>query len=540
MNGAATVEGSVDAKIAAAVEPLATTEALNGVKATAEAAVSNEVFNQFKIDNTQAISDAVAAHETAVAQTYATQTALSNLESAVDEAYAKKATTISGYGITDAYTKTEIDNKIGTPGVPAQGKENEEGYVAPVSGTGIFANTYSKAELNAMLDKIEGGSTESAASVARQLDEYKTSNNQRVYDLEVAVGKDVNGEEAATGLFAKVNAAQKQADKGVADAATNAGAIQTINGTLESHTKSIGDNAVEIGKLKDHDAAHTTQYNTLVELVNGHAAEIAKKADATTVNGHASQIGALEAAVKTINETDLVGIRETLNNKANSADVYTKDAVNAITGTPVEGKTLVKMIEEAAAAGTSAADALAQGAVAANTAAIAAIYTPASGEGEGAVAASGVIVNLVKAEETRAVAAEEALGLRIDGIDAILNTVSSEDNITSLKELALWVEEHGTDAAEMSQAITDNANAIAAINNAQTGILVTAKAYSDANLAIAKKYTDDTMVKADDVSIANTNGTFSVKKVSVDALDDTGIELVLFGGNSGYSAPVEE
>ena len=27
--------------------------------------------------------------------------------------YAKKATTLSGYGITDAYTKTEVENMIG-------------------------------------------------------------------------------------------------------------------------------------------------------------------------------------------------------------------------------------------------------------------------------------------------------------------------------------------------------------------------------------------------------------------------------------------
>lgn len=46
-------------------------------------------------------------------------------------------------------------------------------------------------------------------------------------------------------------------------------------------------------------------------------------------------------------------------------------------------------------------------------------------------------------------------------INALLETVSDEDNITSLKELALWVEEHGADAAEMSKSITANAEAIA-------------------------------------------------------------------------------
>jgi hypothetical protein len=45
------------------------------------------------------------------------------------------------------------------------------------------------------------------------------------------------------------------------------------------------------------------------------------------------------------------------------------------------------------------------------------------------------------------------------------------------------------------------------------------------------------MVKADEASIENKNGTFSVKKVSVDILDDTGIELILNAGDSGYKAP---
>lgn len=33
-------------------------------------------------------------------------------KTSADSDYAKKSTTLSGYGITDAYTKTEVDNKI--------------------------------------------------------------------------------------------------------------------------------------------------------------------------------------------------------------------------------------------------------------------------------------------------------------------------------------------------------------------------------------------------------------------------------------------
>lgn len=44
------------------------------------------------------------------------QEIVNDVVSAVDESekYAEQATTLSGYGITDAYTKTEIDSKIGS------------------------------------------------------------------------------------------------------------------------------------------------------------------------------------------------------------------------------------------------------------------------------------------------------------------------------------------------------------------------------------------------------------------------------------------
>lgn len=66
----------------------------------------------------------------------------------------------------------------------------------------------------------------------------------------------------------------------------------------------------------------------------------------------------------------------------------------------------------------------------------------------------------IKDEADRAKDAEKALADDIDAINAVLNTVDSEDTITSLKELAIWVEEHGEDAAEMTKAIEANAKAI--------------------------------------------------------------------------------
>ena len=46
--------------------------------------------------------------------TYATKTYIESLVSTMQNNYAQKATTLSGYGITDAYTKTECDNRYVT------------------------------------------------------------------------------------------------------------------------------------------------------------------------------------------------------------------------------------------------------------------------------------------------------------------------------------------------------------------------------------------------------------------------------------------
>lgn len=71
------------------------------------------------------------------------------------------------------------------------------------------------------------------------------------------------------------------------------------------------------------------------------------------------------------------------------------------------------------------------------------------------------IAAAVAAEAEIARAAEKKNADDIIAINAVLNTIDDEDSITSLKELAIWVEEHGTEAAEMAKSITANAEAIA-------------------------------------------------------------------------------
>lgn len=57
------------------------------------------------------------------------------LSSALAE-YAKKATTLAGYGITDAYTKSEVDSKVAS---------------ASSGGSVDLSNYYTKSETNAAI-----------------------------------------------------------------------------------------------------------------------------------------------------------------------------------------------------------------------------------------------------------------------------------------------------------------------------------------------------------------------------------------------------
>lgn len=70
---------------------------------------------------------------------------------------------------------------------------------------------------------------------------------------------------------------------------------------------------------------------------------------------------------------------------------------------------------------------------------------------------------LITAEETRAQTAEGDLAKNIAAVDAALKLAieNNTEGMDSIKELAVWVEEHGSAASEMVGGIEDNAKAIA-------------------------------------------------------------------------------
>lgn len=63
------------------------------------------------------------------------------LDKTADSDYAKKSTTLSGYGITDAYTKTEVDNKITKVVVGAAAVLKTE-FTASSANWGTLSDSY--------------------------------------------------------------------------------------------------------------------------------------------------------------------------------------------------------------------------------------------------------------------------------------------------------------------------------------------------------------------------------------------------------------
>ena len=323
-----------------------------------------------------------------------------------------------------------------------------------------------------------------------------------------------------SGFGDRITAAQNAGDKGIADAAKAATAatqaqsevdaleevVNGINTTVAGHTNSIADHLTRITKLESDDAAHKAEYEALNGIVVKHAEDIAKKADKTDVETVASDVGANAEAIRVINEVTIPAVNTEVAKKANKTDLdnyHTKDEVAAIVGDVAEGKTLVEMIDDAKDEATYDDSAVRQ---------------------------------LIADEATRAAAAEKVNADEITRIDNALKAAVENDGegLDSIKELATWIEEHGTDAADMAEAIEDNANAIAAINDAENGILAQAKTYTNAQIAGLPAATAEKLglVKVDDTTIKADNGVISVKAISTDLLVQGDNQLILCGGSA--------
>ena len=383
----------------------------------------------------------------------------------------------------------------------------------------VTSNTNSITNLTSRLDGIvaQGGEPNVINNI--KVNGVVQTITDKVVDIKVPTkASDLTDD---TGFDARITAAQNQADKGVNDAAaaqskaneaagaaaSNATAIGELNTTVAGHGESILDHGGRITALENADKAHASEYNVLKDIVDGHAEAIAKKAESSVVDGVIAKASANESAIKTLNETTIPAINEAIGKKADAtqlANYHTKEEIAGITGQVAEGKTLVQMIADAQTNAT---------------------YDDTA------------VKKLITDEAARAAAAEKANADEIARVNGVLVAAleNEGEGLDSIKELADWINKHGTDAAQMTEAITKNAEDIAAINHADTGLLAQAKSYADNKIAAIPTATAEALglVKFDDETIKmNGNNQLYVAKVSTDILEQGTMTLVLNGGSA--------
>lgn len=466
--------------------------------------------------------------ETAAANKQAIATLNGTGEGSVDKKIADavankadKATTLAGYGITDAYTKEEVytkgeaDQAIADKISEVNGGESAGEVLGQLNAykkivnMEVFGNEAGTGD--SRIDQLEAvGAQANVIEVVKVNGEALTPDANKAVDI--AVPTDYLTSTDKNSLTGLIGTAQAKADEAAGAAATNAEAIETLEGTVNGHTETISQhttaiNAIEgslaeggtvgskikalegtvttvqstaneakitadtnksdISGLKTTVAGHTTKisnletfqtehtalYDGLKATVDGHTTAIAGKAAQSDLAGAVSRIAANEDAIGTLNNTTIPGINANIDKKANAADVYTKEQI----GTIAEGKTIVEMISDAQADATYDDTAVKQD-ISKNASAIATLVGSVDGD---------------NTKSVRAIAVEEVTKV-IDGAPEALDT---------LKEIADWINDDEAGAAKLAADVVANADAIKAINHEDTGILAIAKAYADSEVA---------------------------------------------------------
>ncbi len=340
----------------------------------------------------------------------------------LDAAKADKATTLAGYGITDAYTAAEIDGKFETQ-VNAQAKLEEA--QADAKQKFEAAQSYTREQIDALRDSL-GGTGEDGESTG--LTGAVAKNASDIVDLKTQVGEG--------NVADRISAALTEAKN---DATTKAN-------TAEQNAKDYADEGLalkedksnKVDVITDADKENTTKYTSVKAVFD--AIEAAKEA---VSGGAAVELDKVASKVDEI-ETDY---------KKADADLTT-----AIATAKSEA------IADAATDATTKADAAKAGAEKTASDALAAAVAILEGKITDAGTGASGDLDAAKTELQAAIAKAQK-----DATDA-----ASQDATTKAAAALASATEAVTALAD--GAVKTNTDAIAAINNAETGILAQAKA----------------------------------------------------------------
>lgn len=388
------------------------------------------------------------------------------------------------------------------------------------------------------LSAAQGGSSETAASVALALQNYKNENDPKV--------------KANTEAIAEI---RPIAEQGVSDAAKAQAKADQVGTDLDAAELEItglksttSDHTGRIVALETYKTEHEVLYSALKSQSDNHGTRIAaiestyaKQADLETVSG---KVTANEEYINTLKNTTLPGINEAIGKKADATALesyYTKSDIDAKTG-DLGGKTIVTLINEAKTAAT---------------------YDDTG------------VKALITAEEQRATAAEQANTKAISDLRSEIGNITNVMNFKGVAEaLPELSGEHGYELGDVI--IVDGQEYVVAldgetltwfafgaadaetaqieilskrIDNNEAAVTVTLPAAINAAEADANKYTDDAIAAiviatstkaglvlastAENAINVDATGVMTVNSLNVNKLVQTeGEELILNGGNA--------
>jgi hypothetical protein len=253
------------------------------------------------------------------------------------------------------------------------------------------------------------------------LEAYKTSN-----DKEIATLKSVNETQSVD-----ISAAQADATKALADIATVDTALKALVTDVNTNSDNIGTIIGRLDNVESSVGGHSTKIGVIEGKVNALVEEDAKINEALgTVEGKITA----EADARAKEDAKLAALIS-----ANTENIAT---INSTIGVVPTGKTIIKLIEEAKTE-ASYDDTGIKGLI--------------TSEENRAKAEEERIVALITAETSRADTAEKANAAEIARVNAVLQAaIENEDGkaLDSIKELAVWVEEHETEVLPIIQAHT--------------------------------------------------------------------------------------
>ena len=350
-------------------------------RANADTAINNKIGTVTEGKTVvQMIQDAQSA------ATY-DDTALAGRVTAVETGKADKATTLAGYGITNAYTKSEVDTSLGN-------KQNKSDSTVAADGNYIKAGSDVKANLGLLDTRAKANADAISAETTRATTAEGAINTK--------IGTVTEGKTVVQ-MIQDAQSAATYDDTALAGRVTaTEGAITTLNGdatTTGSVAKKIAD------AISDLDLANT--YET-----KAHVGTIPNGSSATTVIGYVDEKAAAAAAAAVSNANLGTMASEDKN------DYYTKTAADTkfveagagVTQTTTENY-LVKYDAQGLVTGGVAAGALAKKDTVAKTDLAAALKTEIEGKADasslGTAAAANVSTTGVGANETNLVTGQQ-------------------------------------------------------------------------------------------------------------------------------------